>query len=571
MRAGYIRIKKDTFFIWAIILISSLYLIPLFFSPFYTSHDSEAHVARFAAYYSAFQDGQIIPRWAGSLNFNYGTPVFIFYYPLPGYLASILHLSGINLENSFKLLIALSFIGAPLTFYLWAKSLFKEEIAFAGALFYGFAPYHFLDLYVRGDVAESLAFIFVPLVLLFIEKLMQKFELKNVLYGAISYGLLILSHNGVSLMFSPIFFVYIFLRSRNKGRMISSITMMLFGLAASSFFWLPALYEAKFTNGNLFIGNMYKDHFVTINQLISSGWGFGADVTKQGGLSPQIGVLYWIMVLGSLVILFKKRGRSMISYWLVVFFFAAFISLPMSSLIWEQLPLIKKFEFPWRFTGLSSFAACVLSCYVLSSIKSRKKMMGILIVLLISSISFAKINQIVHHNDEYYHVFTGTTYFHGEASPIWTAGDPGKYAKAPVEVIGGKGLIEDLKKKSQIHTYVVDAKDPMSILDNTIYFPGWKVFIDGQMVPIQFQDPNHRGLITFLVPKGKHIIKIEFTESKIRLFADILSLLSWFFFMIIFLFVRYEKLGNLVSLLYNREVGSKAIRNHERKNKNSSK
>src|SRR5207245_2177489 len=103
----------------------------------------------------------------------------------------------------------------------------RGEIAFVGSLLYGFAPYHFLDLYVRGDIAEITAFVFIPIVFLCIEKVIQQ-EVKTtpliqrirqnskyLIGGGICYALLILSHNGVSLQFSPVFLLYSYLRNKN--------------------------------------------------------------------------------------------------------------------------------------------------------------------------------------------------------------------------------------------------------------------------------------------------------------------------------------------------------------------
>ena len=160
--------------ILGLILLACLFLIPLFKPGLYVSHDGDAHVARFAAYAQTFADGQFPARWAGNLNFGYGTPIFIFYYPLPGYVASVLHLFPLSFENIYELLMAVSFIGGILTFFLWAKVLFNRHVAFIGAILYGFAPYHFLDIYVRGDIAEIMAFAFVPLVFFFIEQFLQK-------------------------------------------------------------------------------------------------------------------------------------------------------------------------------------------------------------------------------------------------------------------------------------------------------------------------------------------------------------------------------------------------------------
>jgi hypothetical protein len=66
----------------------------------------------------------------------------------------------------------------------------------------------------------------------------------------------------------------------------------------------------------------------------------------------------------------------------------------------------------------------------------------------------------------------------------------------------------------------------LGILDNTAYFPGWEVTVDGIKAPIQFQDMNHRGLITFNVPNGEHSVKVVFKETPIRLLSDIVSVIS---------------------------------------------
>jgi len=75
--------------------------------------------------------------------------------------------------------------------------------------------------------------------------------------------------------------------------------------------------------------------------------------------------------------------------------------------------------------------------------------------------------------------------------------------------------------------YYINSSLRSRILENTLYFPGWNVLVDGSSVPLEFQDPANRGLITFWVNPGKHKIIVEFTETKLRLFSDYLSLLGW--------------------------------------------
>lgn len=518
--------KAPFAFIVIIVIMCSALLFPLFKPGFYVSHDGEAHVARFAAYFKAFQDGQIPPRWAGDLNFRYGSPLFIFYYPLPGTIASVIHALRINLENSFKLIMALAFILAPLAFYTWSSILVGRSIAFVGSLLYGFAPYHFLDLYVRGDVAEILSFVFVPLVFLYIEKSKTHNSLKYILIGSICYALLILSHNAISLMFSPVFLTYSLVQAKRR-RVVSCTFLLLVGLLLSSFFWLPALAEGQFAQAKLLIGDMYKLHFPTLQQLVYSSFGFGADVAKSGGLSPQIGPAHILLAFVSgLFILKKTKEYKIISYWFALFIVVVFLSLRQSDFIWQHVPILKLFQFPWRFTAASSFIAAVLGLYVLKSFSNKKILIAVAVLLLITSFPLVKTKEISTKDDRFYYAYKGNTDYHGAASTIWSAGDPGEYAKSQIEIISGNAMVKNLTKKSNLHKFEVDADSDAKILDNTIYFPGWQVFVDGEKVPIEFQDINRRGLITFFVPSGIHKVETRFAESPIRLFSDIVSLFT---------------------------------------------
>ncbi len=59
-----------------------------------------------------------------------------------------------------------------------------------------------------------------------------------------------------------------------------------------------------------------------------------------------------------------------------------------------------------------------------------------------------------------------------------------------------------------------------------MYFPGWKVYVDGLETATQFQDPNYRGLMTFPVTAGEHKIEAKFEDTKLRLVSEVLSLLT---------------------------------------------
>ena len=49
-----------------------------------------------------------------------------------------------------------------------------------------------------------------------------------------------------------------------------------------------------------------------------------------------------------------------------------------------------------------------------------------------------------------------------------------------------------------------------------------RAYVDDKEVPIVFDNPE--GIMEVVVPKGNHTLTLTFTETPLRLFADIMSL-----------------------------------------------
>ena len=71
-------------------------------------------------------------------------------------------------------------------------------------------------------------------------------------------------------------------------------------------------------------------------------------------------------------------------------------------------------------------------------------------------------------------------------------------------------------------------------------FPGWRVTIDDQPVPIVPSDPN--GLITFDVPAGRHTINVAFEDTPARTLANVISLAALIVFGVVL--VRWPRSGS---------------------------
>jgi len=167
--------KKKAFLLPLLILISLFPLKDLLLPGAYQSHDIIEHAARLASFYESLSQNNPIPRWAGNLNYTYGHPVIMFLYPLTNYLGSFLHFLGFSIINSIKILFGLSYIASGVFMYLWIKRLWGQKSWFLfAAIFYLFAPYRFVDLYVRAALGEHLAFVFIPLVCFLLTELIKK-------------------------------------------------------------------------------------------------------------------------------------------------------------------------------------------------------------------------------------------------------------------------------------------------------------------------------------------------------------------------------------------------------------
>ena len=56
------------------------------------------------------------------------------------------------------------------------------------------------------------------------------------------------------------------------------------------------------------------------------------------------------------------------------------------------------------------------------------------------------------------------------------------------------------------------------------YFPGWRAYIDGEEVPIE--PTQGQGRISFVIPAGRHVIRLQFEELPLRIAADVISAIS---------------------------------------------
>lgn len=538
------KFEGKTFILLFLIGLTCVPLLSLFHVGFPSTHDGPDHVARIANFFISLSEGNIVPRWASNLNWGYGHPILMFLYPLSSYIASFFILIGFSVIDSTKMVFGVSFVLSALTMYLWVGNVWGKRAGLIAALLYVFAPYRFVDLYVRGAIGEHVAFIFPPLICYFLFKLAKNASSTTrnsqpaTLYSiglTISVAFLILSHNALSLMFLPIiglYGVYIFFTEAKKNSLFIAYCLlsMFFGFTLSAFFWIPAYFEGKYTLRDIVTRGTVIDRFVSWIDFVKISWNYGQSDTlpKSVGIA-QISAL---ITLGFLCIRKWVSGKekSILTGAFVLLCLVQFIQTDGSAFFWKNFAILQKFQFPWRFLSVTVFLTALIggiSYSILTRRVAKHWSLLFLTVLILGStyIMWQPKGYITKPESFYTGVYYSTTDT-GESSPIWSIRFMEHRPTAPMEIIEGQGQILPTERTTTRRSYEVEADGPTRILENTLYFPGWIVNVDGKATEVEFQDPQYRGLMTFRISGGKHRIDVVFTDTKVRTIANLVSLMS---------------------------------------------
>ncbi len=527
----------------SIIGISILPLTDLLHPGLPVTHDGQDHVARIANFYASLSEGNIVPRWAANLNWGYGHPILMFLYPMPSYVASFIHSVGFSFVDSTKLVFALAFVFSIVFMYVWVSSAWGKAAGLVAAVLYGFAPYRFVDLYVRGAIGEHMAFVFPPLICYGIFKLSKEkngFAPWPFAITAFGTGFLILSHNALSLLFLPLIVLYALYLSVSGERvrvgvLVSSGLAMAFGFLLSAFYWIPGFFEGKYTLRDIVTAGEFSGRFVPWLSFLYSPWNFGGgnDFSKWLGAGQ-----WWIIVMSFFALEKQTKHQRFIAACILLLFFSLFAMTSSASPVWNTITLLQKFQFPWRVMSVTVFIIAVIGAIVTHILPDKRRWftaISICVVTIAATFPMWRAKEYKVFAPAYFtSVYNGTTDT-GESSPIWSIRFMEKRAETLADLQPNTGTIIPGNRTTTSRAYHLVVKEPSRFVEHTLYFPGWLVFIDGVVLPIDklmFQDPTYRGLMTFDLEPGEYDVRFVFTQTKLRMIADYISIGSFVVFML---------------------------------------
>jgi len=532
----YIFPKRKINLLFFLILISLLPLISISGNGSYESGDLNIHAGFAMSFYQSLKDGNFIPRWSSEMIYGYGYPLFLFAYPLPYYLAAFFHFFGFSFVNSLKIILASSFILSGVTMYLFVKEEMKNKFsAFVAGIFYLFSPYHLVDLHFRVAVGETIAFSILPFCFFAIKKMFYNRTFLWFTLSAISFSLLILSHQAISLVSLPFIIVYCLylwtIKNRKRAKDIFFyFSPLIVSLLLSSFYWLPVIAESKYIN-LLTQGNI---SFVKLSQLLYSPWRWGFLFQGPNGeLSFIVGYVQWFIVGLSIIFFLKNkipiRDRTIYLMSIISFFILLVMTQPISSLIWSNILLLRGFQFSYRLLLLIAFFTSIIAAIIIKN--SKNKLFCFLLCFIAVSttiLNWGNRKTLPQLNDSLIeYEFPRSMTKVGDSTTIWVDSNRFTSEKRLVQhlvIIRGRANVSDISRNSTRHKYLINVlSEKADVKENTLYFPNWIVKVDNNPYSFSFTDPDYPGVIKFSLNKGSHVVEVIFTNTFVRIFATFLS------------------------------------------------
>jgi hypothetical protein len=497
---------------------------------------------------AALKEGNVYPRWLPLDFWGYGSPTFLLYPPLAFYMTAFFNLftgSVIPAMNLVKF--TALFLTGTGTYFL-AREFYPARSALFAAIFSILLPFNIFSMYLYGSFAGMVSSMWFAPILLFVQRYLHTREIRYLACAGGCYGGLILTHLITAYMFTFVlvaFVAYQALTGKRARDLLVIPALLLAGLALSSAYVLPLVFERKYVNLENFASDInytYSNFFILPDMTAKiAKWRFWPIYHDTMALHVVLFTLFILLCMTRL----SGRGPERFTattvrankFFLVTAAFGILMMFGVSSFIWETVPFFRYILFPSRWLHITAFAASFLSASLLlpmngsrdTNIKSA--ILPVLLLLAWIALDISFMGEALSFSDKgpppaisvnwvLEHLPNGV-----RTDKIYEKDDNGNEAGYTIQD-GGSARVVSWKSAERVVD--VKAEKPVVVRFRTFNFPGWSAYLDDARAEISTETDTHAIMVH--VPPGNHRLELLFNDTPVRRYSKLISLVSFILF-----------------------------------------
>lgn len=489
------------------------------------------HVQIANAYYHSLSEGVLFPGWVAGENNGYGAVTVRFYPPLMHYTLAIFRLTLGNWHlATFAAFAFWSAIG-NLGVWLWSMELgLGRRQAVIAAVIFALAPYHLNQFYNAFMYGEFVSLAVLPFCFLFSERVCKAGSALNIASFSISLSFLLLANLPQAVIGSicvGIYLLFLLRRGRLTKQMLSISVAGVIAVGTTAFFWVRTIFEMSWLKISQPEPNPlynYRKNFLFTD--IFAGQGLWLGTLIAAGIILII--LLALYVSGRFRLIATDRRFLPI---VALSIFSIFMTLPASRPIWDELALLQRLQFPWRFLSILSLTASIIFGYCFSFLNAANfranRPKAIILVGLFCIFATFSVKQIMFGADflpaaEFEEMVdrssssVGLYHWH----PVWIARSAFEQKD---KVIAGERPVSIRVWNSTEIRFEVESGHAETVRVALMYYPHWRAFVNSSPVVIS---PSKDDEISIPLSADQSDVKIEFVEPQYTLTSRWISLVA---------------------------------------------
>jgi uncharacterized membrane protein len=527
----------------AIITVATFAILPILTLGFPKVGDAIKHYRWTSEFNAALRDGALYPRWFPDANREMGSPLPIYYPPVPFYVAAAFNVLCGNMLLAISLSCWLALVLAGAGMYAFARLSLTRPASLVASVLYMLIPYHILDLYTGAALSEFWCFAWIPLLFYHIYRICDEGRWRSACWLALIYALLLQTHVPSLYLTSMMLAVFSIMLTRDRRRLMQVAIALLLGAGLSAIFIVPVLFERKYIQiGRVLERCNYHDYFLfehlgdafktIFHPTGEDDYSLQTDLAAMGLLLllALIALMYW----ESRVAIKQGEGLkptsrpALMRATFTVTAISLFMSTRLSAPLWKLIPGMPFLLFPFRWLMIASAGATMLAAATIGLLQVNVKRRAFyavalaLVVIFNLTVSAVAILRAPRKPDTLQRGLARreTPEYH----PVWWDGkSAGDFDQTPVVLLSGDAKVQATSDEGIRQSYNVTAAAESTLKFRPLYFPGWVARVDGQTVQTQ---PDNEGHIQLTISPGEHSLSLSFEDTWPRKAGKTMSAIS---------------------------------------------